>query len=102
MRNFLILFCAAIAALCAVIYARSAESLGFSIGGYGMHYSHPNALALGGAVLFGIFAVALVIEGFTIAKKNTPPPTAPPQPQIIIVPPWQTPPPAQPPENKQA
>jgi len=97
MRALLILLCSVIAAFAAVVYVRSTESVGADIAGYGVNYTRPNALALGAAILFGLFAIALAIEGFTQALKNRPQPT--PQPQIVIVPPWQAPPQTPPPEN---
>lgn len=92
MRAFMILICASIAAWCAVDYARSTESVGFDIAGWGVIYSYPNSVALGGAILFGILAIALAIEGFAIAKKAAAPPSAPSQQQFIVIPPWQAPP----------
>lgn len=84
MRAFMILICAVISSWAAYNYVLSTESLGVSFEGLGVNFSHPNAVALGAAVLFGLLAIALAIEGFTLALKNR-------QPQFVVMPQWQNP-----------
>ena len=84
MRAFLVLLCAVVSAGAADLYVRSTESVGFGAGLYGGSYSQPNGLALNIATLFGLFAIALAIEGSMLALRNRLQASAP-QPQTALM-----------------
>jgi len=69
MRIVLFVICAIISALSATWYVISLNNAGLGISAEGLSYQTPNHAMLVAAIVFGIFAIALLVEPYLKERK---------------------------------